>query len=93
MSSFVDTVIYFSNQQFLRCMEHPIHVGMDHFIQVVVPISAHVLVMKIQKASCDAQLDHDNNEDVDDEAADFTISGDTICKSLALVNQVRKSNI
>jgi hypothetical protein len=60
VSSFVDTVIYFSNKPFLWCMEHAIHVSVGHFIQVVSPPSVCVLVMKIKKAFCDAQLDDDN---------------------------------
>ena len=41
-------------------MEHAIHVSVGHFIQVVLPTSACVLVTKIKKAFCDAQLDDDN---------------------------------
>ena len=62
MISFVDTVIYLSNKRFPRCMEHAIHLGAGHFIQVVSPTSAHILVKKIKKAFRNAQLD-DNNID------------------------------
>src|SRR5271168_1351635 len=66
-------VIYFSNKPFLRCMEHAIHVGTGHFIQVVSPTSAHVLVTKIKKAFCDAQLDDDN---IDFYALEADLGGD-----------------
>ena len=38
-------------------MEHAIHLSAGHFIQVVSPTSAHILVKKIKKAFHDAQLD------------------------------------
>ena len=83
-------------------MEHAVHLGACHFIQVVSPMSAHVLVKKIKKALRDAEIDDtgidldileadpaDENDDDDDalEAEDFSV-GDTIGKSLMLVKQV-----
>ena len=73
MSLFVKMVIYFSNKPFLRCMEHAIHVGAGHFIQVVSPTSARVLVTKIKKAFRDAQLDDDN---IDFDALEADLGGD-----------------
>ena len=55
-------VLYTSNIRFLRCMEHALHLGAGHFIQVVSPTSGHRLVKKIKKALYDAKLD-DNNID------------------------------
>jgi hypothetical protein len=54
-------------------MEHAIHVGAGHFIQVVSPTSARVLVMKIKKAFRDAQLDDDN---IDFDALEADLGGD-----------------
>jgi hypothetical protein len=71
--SFVDTVIYLSNKQFPRCMEHAIHLGAGHFIQVVLPTSARILVKKIKKAFRNAQLD-DNN--IDFNALEADLGGD-----------------
>jgi hypothetical protein len=71
--SFVDTVIYLSNKQFPRCMEHAIHLGAGHFIQVVSPTSARILVKKIKKAFHDAQLDDDN---IDFDALEADLGGD-----------------
>ena len=61
-------------------MEHAIHLSAGHFIQVVSPTSAHILVKKIKKAFHDAQLDDDNidfnaleadlGDDDDDDNAD-----------------------
>ena len=82
-------------------MEHAVHLGACHFIQVVSPTSACVLVKKIKKALCDAKIDDTGidlntleadpaDEDDDDdasEAEDFSV-GDTIGKSLVLVKQV-----
>ena len=83
-------------------MEHAIHLGACHFIQVVSPTSAHVLVKKIKKALHDAKIDDtgidldtleadpaDDDDDDDDalEAEDFSVR-DTIDKSLVLVKQV-----
>ena len=83
-------------------MEHAVHLGACHFIQVVSPTSARVLVKKIKKALRDAKIDDtgidldtleadpvDEDDDDDDasEAEDFSV-GDTIGKSLALVKQV-----
>ena len=41
-------------------MEHAVHLGAGHFIQVVSPTSARILVKKIKKAFHNAQLDNDN---------------------------------
>ena len=71
-------------------MEHTVHVGAGHFIKVVSPTSACILVKKIKKAFCDAQLDDDNDEADDKAAAYFTV-GNTIGKSLTLVKQVSTS--
>ena len=60
MISFEDMVIFLPDKQFPRCMEHTVHLGTGHFIKVVSPTSACILVKKIRKAFCDAQLDDDN---------------------------------
>ena len=73
MISFVDTVIYLSNKQFPRCIEHAVHLGASHFIQVVSPTSACILVKKIKKAFHDAQLDNDN---IDFDALEADLGGD-----------------
>ena len=73
MSSFVKMVIYFSNEPFLRCMEHAIHVDAGHFIQVVSPTSVCILVKRIKKAFHDAQLDNDN---IDFDALEADLGGD-----------------
>jgi hypothetical protein len=44
VSSFIDMVLYLSNVQFSRCMEHAIHLSACHFIRVISPTSARVLV-------------------------------------------------
>ena len=54
-------------------MEHAIHVSVSHFTQVVSPTSAHILVKKIKKAFCDAQLNDDN---IDFNAPEADIRGD-----------------
>ena len=54
-------------------MEHPIHLGAGHFIQVVSPTSARILVKKIKKAFHDAQLDDDN---IDFDALEADLGGD-----------------
>jgi hypothetical protein len=54
------TIPYASNNQFLRCMEHALHLGAGHFIRVVSPTSGRILVKKIKKAVRDAKLDDDN---------------------------------
>ena len=73
MISFVDTVIYFSNKQFPRCMEHAVHIGAGHFIQVVSLTFVRILVKKIKKAFHDAQLDDDN---IDFDALEADLGGD-----------------
>ena len=50
-------------------MEHAVHLGACHFIQVVSPTSAHVLVKKIKKALHDAKID-DTGIDLDTLEAD-----------------------
>ena len=85
-------------------MEHAVHLGACHFIQVVSPTSARVLVKKIKKALCDAKIDDigidlntleadpadEDDDDNDDNAseAEDFSVGDTIGKSLMLVKQV-----
>jgi hypothetical protein len=54
------TVLYNSNIRFPRCMEHALHLGAGHFIQVVSPTSGRRLVKKIKKALRDAEVDDDN---------------------------------
>jgi len=84
-------------------MEHALHLGAGHFIQVISPTSGRILVKKIKKVFHDAELDDDNidldvlgsdlggddsdNNDDDSEAAEFSVR-DTIGKCLALVKQV-----
>ena len=70
MISFVYTVLDLSNKRFPRCMEHALHLGASHFIQVVSPRSGRILVKKIKKAFHDAELD-DNNIDFDALEADL----------------------
>jgi hypothetical protein len=41
-------------------MEHALHLGAGHFIQVVSPTSGRRLVKKIKKALRDAEVDDDN---------------------------------
>jgi hypothetical protein len=60
-------------------MEHVLHLSAGHFIKVVSLTSGHILVDKIKN-------DNDNLNSSDLEA-EFCI-GNTIRKSLALVNQV-----
>ena len=73
MISFVYTVHDLSNKQFPRCMEHALHLGAGHFIQVVSPRSGHILVKKIKKAFHDAKLDDDN---IDFDALKADLGGD-----------------
>ena len=96
-------ITYALYKLFSRCMEHALHLGAGHFIQVVSPTSGHILVKKIKKVFHDAELDDDNidldvlgsdlggddsdNNDDDSEAAEFSVR-DTIGKCLALVKQV-----
>ena len=54
-------------------MEHAVHLSAGHFIQVVLPTSAHILVKKIKKAFCDAQLNDDN---IDFNALEADLGGD-----------------
>ena len=56
-------------------MEHAVHLGACHFIQVVSPTSARVLVKKIKKALCDAKID-DTGIDLDTLEADPTDEDD-----------------
>ena len=73
MISFYNMVIFPSNKQFPRCMEHAVHLGAGHFIKVVSPTSARALVKKIRKAFRDAQLDNDN---IDFDALEADLGGD-----------------
>ncbi len=41
-------------------MEHAIHLGAGHFIQVVSPTSAHTVIKKIKKVLRNAELDDDS---------------------------------
>src|ERR1700735_5407401 len=54
-------------------MEHAVHLGAGHFIQVVSLTSACILVKKIKKAFHDAQLDDDN---IDFDALEADLGGD-----------------
>jgi hypothetical protein len=54
-------------------MEHAVHLGAGHFIQVVSPTSACILVKKIKKAFHNAQLDDDN---IDFNALEADLGGD-----------------
>jgi len=54
-------------------MEHAVHLGAGHFIQVVSPTSACILVKKIKKAFRNAQLDNDN---IDFDALEADLGGD-----------------
>jgi hypothetical protein len=54
-------------------MEHAVHLGAGHFIQVVSPTSARILVKKIKKAFRNAQLDDDN---IDFDALEADLGGD-----------------
>ena len=51
-------------------MEHALHLGTGHFIQVVSPRSGRILIKKIKKAFHDVKLD-DNNIDFDALEADL----------------------
>jgi hypothetical protein len=51
---------YLSNDLISRCMEHAIHLGTGHFIQMVSPTSAHALVKKFKKALRKANIDIEN---------------------------------
>ena len=62
-------------------MEHALHLGAGHFIKVVSPTSGRSFANKIND-------DDDNSGDNSDSLeVEFSV-GDTIGKSLALVNQV-----
>jgi hypothetical protein len=54
-------------------MEHALHLGAGHFIQVVSPRSRRILVKKIKKAFHDAELDDDN---IDFNALEADLGGD-----------------
>ena len=54
-------------------MEHALHLGAGHFIQVVSPRSGRILVKKIKKAFHDAELDDDN---IDFDALEADLGGD-----------------
>ena len=54
-------------------MEHTLHLGAGHFIQVVSPRSGRILVKKIKKAFHDAKLDDDN---IDFDALEADLGGD-----------------
>jgi hypothetical protein len=68
--SFEIMVIFLSDKQFPRCMEHAVHLGAGHFIKVVSPTSAHTLVKKICKASHNTQLG-----DIDFDALEADLRG------------------
>ena len=54
-------------------MEHALHLGTGHFIQVVSPRSGRILVKKIKKAFHDAELDDDN---INFDALEADLGGD-----------------
>ena len=54
-------------------MEHALHLGTGHFIQVVSPRSGHILIKKIKKAFHNAELDDDN---IDFDALEADLGGD-----------------
>ena len=54
-------------------MEHALHLGAGHFIQVISPRSGHILIKKIKKAFHDAKLDDDN---IDFDALEADLGGD-----------------
>jgi hypothetical protein len=62
-------------------MEHALHLGAGHFIKVVSPTSRHSFANKINND------DDKLGDNSDSSEVEFSV-GDTIGKSLALVNQV-----
>lgn len=56
-------------------MEHAIHLGAGHFIQVVSPTSARILVKKIKKAFRDGELDVVDDDSINFDALEADLGG------------------